>query len=234
MPLNRGLFTTASVPLASALRTAELLAVYREFYAGESFVRVLGEGERPTTRLVVGSNYCDVAVVADPRTSRAICVSAIDNLGKGGSANGVQNLNVLFGWHERTGLEAAAGLSLSQTCPTLEWLDGGITAVPGIPRRRRGRPASSRAARRTWRSIHSPTPARVGRRVHLEPGQGRAGAGLDGARAQRRGAGHPGLERLRQRLHRRAGCQDAREMAKPVGRPAPHPARARAGRRRPA
>jgi N-acetyl-gamma-glutamyl-phosphate reductase len=107
VPLNRGLLTTASVPLAGALTTAELLRVYRDFYAGESFVRVVGEGERPTTRHVVGSNYCDVTVVADPRTGRAVCVSAIDNLGKGGSANGVQNLNVLFGWSERTGLEAA-------------------------------------------------------------------------------------------------------------------------------
>jgi N-acetyl-gamma-glutamyl-phosphate reductase len=106
IPLNRGLFTTASVPLATSMRTADLLDVYREFYAGEPFVRVLGESERPTTRSVVGSNYCDVTVVADPRTGRAVCVSAIDNLGKGGSANGVQNLNVLFGWHERTGLEA--------------------------------------------------------------------------------------------------------------------------------
>src|SRR3989454_6948679 len=106
VPLNRGLFTTASVPLATALTTSGLLDVYREFYAGEPFVRVLDAGERPTTRAVVGSNYCDVTVVADPRTGRAVCVSAIDNLGKGGSANGVQNLNVMFGWSERTGLEA--------------------------------------------------------------------------------------------------------------------------------
>ncbi len=106
LPLNRGLFTTASVPLATALTTSRLLDVYREFYAGEPFVRVLDAGERPTTRAVVGSNYCDVTVVADPRTSRAVCVSAIDNLGKGGAANGVQNLNVMCGWSERTGLEA--------------------------------------------------------------------------------------------------------------------------------
>jgi N-acetyl-gamma-glutamyl-phosphate reductase len=106
VPLNRGLFTTASVPLTSALTTARLLDVYREFYAGEPFVRVLDEGERPTTRTVVGSNYCDVTVVADARTNRAVCVSAIDNLGKGGAANGVQNLNIMFGWGERTGLEA--------------------------------------------------------------------------------------------------------------------------------
>ena len=106
VPLNRGLFTTASVPLATALSTAGLLGVYRECYAGEPFVRVLDEGERPTTRGVVGSNYCDVTVVADPRTGRGVCLSAIDNLGKGGAANGVQNLNVMFGWPERTGLEA--------------------------------------------------------------------------------------------------------------------------------
>jgi N-acetyl-gamma-glutamyl-phosphate reductase len=106
VPLNRGLFTTASVPLATALTTSRVLDVYREFYAGEPFVRVLDAGERPTTRAVVGSNYCDVTVVADPRTGRAVCVSAIDNLGKGGAANGVQNLNVMCGWSERTGLEA--------------------------------------------------------------------------------------------------------------------------------
>ena len=106
LPLNRGLFTTASVPLAVDASTSDLLAAYRDFYAGEPFVRVCGEGERPATRAVVGSNYCDLTVVADRRTGRAVCVSAIDNLGKGGSANGVQNLNVMFGWNERTGLEA--------------------------------------------------------------------------------------------------------------------------------
>jgi N-acetyl-gamma-glutamyl-phosphate reductase len=106
VPLNRGLFTTASVPLAKAATTEVLLARYREFYAGEPFVRVLPEGTLPTTRAVAGSNFCDVAVVADLRAQRALCLSAIDNLGKGGSANGVQNLNLMFGWDERTGLAA--------------------------------------------------------------------------------------------------------------------------------
>jgi N-acetyl-gamma-glutamyl-phosphate reductase len=107
LPLNRGLYTTASVPLARDVSTVELRALYAEFYAGEPFVRVGRDGDGyPTTRRVVGSNFCDVAVVADPRTNRAVCVSAIDNLGKGGSANGIQNLNVMFGWDERSGLEA--------------------------------------------------------------------------------------------------------------------------------
>jgi N-acetyl-gamma-glutamyl-phosphate reductase len=106
LPLNRGLYTTASVPLAKPATTAELIGIYREFYAGEPFVRVLDEGQRPTTRSVVGSNFCDVTVVADPRSGRAVCLSALDNLGKGGSGNGVQNLNIMMGWDERTGLEA--------------------------------------------------------------------------------------------------------------------------------
>ena len=106
LPLNRGLYTTASVPLTRSATTAELLSVYQEFYAGEPFVRVLPDGERPSTRHVVGSNFCDVSVVADPRTGRAVCLSALDNLGKGGSANGTQSLNIMMGWDERTGLSA--------------------------------------------------------------------------------------------------------------------------------
>ena len=106
VPMNRGIFTTAYVPLARTVSTADCLAVYREAYAHEPFVRVLDEGELPKTRAIVGSNLCDVAVVADPRTGWAICLSALDNLGKGGSANAIQNLNIMHGWDERTGLEA--------------------------------------------------------------------------------------------------------------------------------
>ncbi len=107
IPVNRGLLTTASVPLARTASTEELRTLYEEFYAGEPYVRAAREGDGlPTTRRVVGSNFCDLAVVADQRTNRAVCVSAIDNLGKGGSANGIQNLNVMLGWDERTGLDA--------------------------------------------------------------------------------------------------------------------------------
>jgi len=106
LPLNRGLFTTVSVPLARSLTTAELVRCFHEFYAGEPFVRIADEGAFPTTRHVIGSNFCDVAVIADPRTQRATCVSALDNLGKGGSANGIHNLNVMMGWDERSGLDA--------------------------------------------------------------------------------------------------------------------------------
>jgi N-acetyl-gamma-glutamyl-phosphate reductase len=106
VPINRGLYTTASVRLSRACDTRELRALYEEFYAGEPFVRILPEAQAPTTRAVLGSNYCDVNVVVDPRARRAICLSAIDNLGKGGSHQAVQNLNLMFGWDERAGLTA--------------------------------------------------------------------------------------------------------------------------------
>ena len=106
IPVNRGLYTAASVPLAEKVTPSDLQACYREFYAGEPFVRVLPDGVLPTTRAVLGSNFCDIAVVADPRTGRAVCLSAIDNLGKGGSGQAVQNLNLMLGWDEHAGLEA--------------------------------------------------------------------------------------------------------------------------------
>lgn len=106
VPLNRGLFTTAYVPLAKTATTADLLEVYGESYAGEAFVRVLPEGRLPTTRAVLGSNYCDVMVIADRRVGGAVCLSAIDNLGKGGSGQAVQNLNIMYKLSERTGLDA--------------------------------------------------------------------------------------------------------------------------------
>ena len=121
-PMPRGILATCTAPLTAAAgaghgpapggsdpgytATGRLRAALEEAYAGEPFVRVLDEGQRPTTRSVVGSNFCDVTVVADPRTKRAVCVSALDNLGKGGSANGIQNLNIMMGWDERTGLDA--------------------------------------------------------------------------------------------------------------------------------
>jgi len=106
VPMNRGIFTTAYVPLARRVSTADCLAVYREAYGHEPFVRVLDEGELPRTRAVLGSNFCDLTVVVDPRTERAICLSTLDNLGKGGAAQAIQNLNIMYGWGERTGLDA--------------------------------------------------------------------------------------------------------------------------------
>ena len=60
----------------------------------------------PAMVRAAAKNHDRVTVVVDPRTRRAVCVSALDNLGKGGSANGIQSLNIMMGWDERSGLEA--------------------------------------------------------------------------------------------------------------------------------
>jgi N-acetyl-gamma-glutamyl-phosphate reductase len=103
-PLTRGILTTSTATLFSRRSTADLLARYRRFYEGRSFVRVLPEGALPETKHVLHSNLCDVGLVADPRTNRVIVVSAIDNLVKGASGQAVQCFNLMAGLDERAGL----------------------------------------------------------------------------------------------------------------------------------
>jgi len=103
-PLTRGILTTITARLAGPRSTAELLGVYREFYRGRSFVRVLEEGRLPETKHVLHSNLCDVGLVSDARTGRVIVVSAIDNLVKGASGQAVQCFNLMAGLDERVGL----------------------------------------------------------------------------------------------------------------------------------
>ncbi len=67
-------------------------------------MRVLPEGELPNVSSVSGSNICDIGVVSDERTGRAIVVSAIDNLVKGAAGQAVQNMNLMIGADEATGL----------------------------------------------------------------------------------------------------------------------------------
>ncbi len=106
LPVARGILTTAYATLSEPRSTAELLEILRARYAGEPFVRVLPEGRLPGVKAVAGSNFCDIAAVADERTGRAIVFSAIDNLVKGASGQAVQNLNIMFGLDETAGLLA--------------------------------------------------------------------------------------------------------------------------------
>ncbi|HXI21908.1 MAG TPA: N-acetyl-gamma-glutamyl-phosphate reductase, partial [Gemmatimonadales bacterium] len=103
-PLTRGILTTITTRLARRQATADLLAVYREFYRDQPFVRVLDEGRLPETKHVLHSNLCDIGLVADLRTGRVIVVSAIDNLAKGASGQAVQCFNLMAGLDERAGL----------------------------------------------------------------------------------------------------------------------------------
>jgi len=105
VPMTRGILVTAYLPLAGPLTDAEAAAILREAYSGEPFVRVLSDG-LPETKATAGSNFCDVAVRLDRRAGMAVAMAALDNLVKGASGQAVQNMNVMFGLPEATGLRA--------------------------------------------------------------------------------------------------------------------------------
>jgi len=104
VPMNRGILVTAYAKLKKKLSNEELRDVYMKYYEQEYFVRVKHAGDTPETRWVMGSNFVDVGVQVDERTNRVVMMGAMDNLVKGAAGQGVQNMNILFGINETTGL----------------------------------------------------------------------------------------------------------------------------------
>ncbi|XP_022947430.1 probable N-acetyl-gamma-glutamyl-phosphate reductase, chloroplastic [Cucurbita moschata] len=104
MPMIRGMQSTIYVEMAPGVTTEDLHQHLEVFYKEEEFVRVLEKGVVPRTHNVRGSNYCHINVFPDRIQGRAIIVSVIDNLVKGASGQALQNLNVMMGFHESTGL----------------------------------------------------------------------------------------------------------------------------------
>jgi N-acetyl-gamma-glutamyl-phosphate reductase len=107
IPMNRGILTTIYAGLLQDRNSADILGLYERFYKGHPFVRLHPLGEVPNVRNVRGSNFCDIGLYADPRTGRAVVVSAIDNLVKGASGQAVQNMNLIVGFEETEGLKFA-------------------------------------------------------------------------------------------------------------------------------
>lgn len=103
VPMDRGILSTIFVRLKRAADDDQVTQLLQEFYAEEPFVRVAPVGEQPRTKDVAFTNYCDVAVVVR-RGNRAVVTAAIDNLMKGASSQAVQNMNVMFGLPQTTGL----------------------------------------------------------------------------------------------------------------------------------
>jgi N-acetyl-gamma-glutamyl-phosphate reductase len=100
IPINRGIVSTLHMTLAK--KPGDALAVYRDFYKDEPFVRVTES--LPDTKNVAETNFCDISVRIDPRTNRLIIVSALDNLTKGAAGQAVQCLNLMCGYEESSGL----------------------------------------------------------------------------------------------------------------------------------
>lgn len=111
IPQKRGILSTIYVNLNKKCTTEELTEIYKDFYKDEYFVRVKEAGDLPETKHVAGSNFVDIGVVVDERLNRAVIISALDNIFKGAAGQAVQNMNIMFGLDEKTGI-ANAGFYL--------------------------------------------------------------------------------------------------------------------------
>ena len=105
VPMNRGILVTAYASLKEKVSYETVKAVYDKYYEKEKFVRVLDKNVCPQTKWVEGSNYVDVNFKIDERTGRVIVMGALDNLVKGAAGQAVQNMNLVFGLEESTGLD---------------------------------------------------------------------------------------------------------------------------------
>ena len=105
VPMNRGILVTAYSSLKEKVSYETVRAAYDKYYEKEKFVRVLDKDVCPQTKWVEGSNYVDVNFKIDERTGRVIVMGALDNLVKGAAGQAVQNMNLVFGLEESTGLE---------------------------------------------------------------------------------------------------------------------------------
>jgi len=104
VPITRGMLSTVYINLKHNLSTVKLVEHFKNFYKGEPFIRILPLGEYANSHFTVSSNFCDIGVQVDERNQRAIITSAIDNLIKGASGQAIQNMNLMLGISETTGL----------------------------------------------------------------------------------------------------------------------------------
>lgn len=102
IPSVRGILTTAHIFTKGNLTKYDVMDLYAEMYQDKPFVRVV-DGI-PSLSAVRGSNFCDIGFEVDPRNNRVVVISAIDNLVKGASGQAIQNMNLMCGLGETTGL----------------------------------------------------------------------------------------------------------------------------------
>ncbi len=107
LPVSRGILSTMYAALTTDITAGELQSLYEATYEDEPFVRVCPAGSLPATQYVRGSNCCDIGIQVDERTGRVIVLAAIDNIAKGASGQAVQNMNLMTGLEESTGLLGA-------------------------------------------------------------------------------------------------------------------------------
>jgi N-acetyl-gamma-glutamyl-phosphate reductase len=107
IPAVRGILTTAHVfareeAVERLQDRAAVAEIYNEFYRNAPFVR-MADGI-PRLASVRGSNFCDISFEPEKGSDRLVVISVIDNLVKGASGQAIQNMNLMAGLDQRTGL----------------------------------------------------------------------------------------------------------------------------------
>ena len=105
LPIPRGILSTIYVKLTKAMTAEELEQSLRDFYAGKPWVRIFGAVKLPQIKFSRNTNYCDIGFSLSPDGGRVVLVSCIDNLLKGAAGQAVQNMNLMFGFDEKAGLQ---------------------------------------------------------------------------------------------------------------------------------
>ncbi len=102
LPIDRGILTSAYLLPTKEINERELIQLYEDFYKESYFIRIIDEV--PEVKNVRGTNFVDIYPAYDERTNTILIFSAIDNLVKGASGAAIQNMNLMCGLKEETGL----------------------------------------------------------------------------------------------------------------------------------
>jgi len=106
VPASRGILATCYARLKQEPDLREIQQLYSDFYREEPFIRITASP--PHTKHTTGANYCLIHPVVDSRTNQLVVISVIDNLVKGAAGQAVQNMNLMLGFEETTGLDMPA------------------------------------------------------------------------------------------------------------------------------
>jgi N-acetyl-gamma-glutamyl-phosphate reductase len=105
LPIPRGILSTIYVRLKRAMKPAEVESCLRDFYAGRHWVRMFATPTLPQLQFSLHTNYCDLGFCLAEDGQRLVLVSCVDNLLKGAAGQAIQNMNLMYGWEEREGLQ---------------------------------------------------------------------------------------------------------------------------------
>ena len=105
IPQKRGILATSYANLTEDISDEEIYNIFSEFYKGEYFIRIHKPGSLPETKNVAGSNFMEIGFKVDHRLKRIVVSSVIDNLYKGAAGQAVQNMNIMMGLDEKTGID---------------------------------------------------------------------------------------------------------------------------------